>query len=94
MGVWKQGLHGSLADLRALAAHRFEEVRWRRWAEDLINLIVDTGHAMDTTSSKNKRLVVRDLVHNIEPSKLDPPPDGGAMIDCGDVGPPSLPLKH
>ena len=79
-----------LADLRALAAHQFEEVHWRRWAEDLINLIVDTGHAMDTTSSKNKCLVVRDLVHNIEPSKLDPPPDGGAMIDCGDVGPEAM----
>jgi hypothetical protein len=51
-----------LVDLRALAAHRFEEVRWRRWAEDLINLLVDTRHAMDTTSLKDKCLVVRDLV--------------------------------
>jgi len=55
-----------LADLCELAAHLFEEVHWRWWAEDLINLIVDTGHAMDTMSSKDKCLIVRDLVHDIE----------------------------
>ena len=73
-----------LADLCALAAHRFEEVHWL-WLEDLINLIVDTRHAMDTTSLKDKCLIVRDLVHDIKPSKLDPPPNGATMIDCGDV---------
>lgn len=75
------------ADLRALIAHRLEEMRWRRWAVDLVKLAVDTGHAVDTTSSKDKRVVVSDLEHDIESSELDPPPNGGAMIDRSDVGP-------
>jgi hypothetical protein len=56
----------------------------------LINLVVNTGHAMDTPSSKDKRLVVRDLVHDVESSELDPPPNGGAVINHGDVGPEAM----
>ena len=94
---WKLFGHGTggelgqflllLADLCALAAHSFEEVRWRQWVEDLINLIIDTRHVMNTTLLKDKCLVVRNLVHNITSSMLNPPPNGGAMINCGDVGP-------
>ena len=75
-----------LANSSALAADVFEEVCWRWRAVDLINFLVDTRHAANTTASKDECLVIRDLIHNVEAAKLNPPTNWSAMVYCNDIG--------
>jgi hypothetical protein len=76
-----------LADLRALAALGLEEMGRRRWAA---RVLIDTRHAGDSTTSKDKCVVVGDLVYNIEAAKLGPPPNGGAMVNFVDTRPKTV----
>jgi hypothetical protein len=45
---------------------------------------------VDTVSSKNERVIVRDLKYDVKASKLDPPANGGTVIDYSYVGPKTV----
>ena len=74
------------ADLHALAAHGLEVGR-RWWAA---RVLIDTRHVGDSTMSKDKGVIVGDLVYNIKAAKLSPPPNGGMMVNHMDIRPKTV----